>query len=165
MSLSSETLRNMYYNLTSEEKSRMMRLGCDTNNDGSIQFNEYKSYMDLMKYAQERANKYICNYKPSIPISILKTDLQRNLEKEKGVNAFEEQQIYFNQAFNIANNWKNGSNSNTVTHTDKTCDGNTNTTNATFHEREQGSDDNLNYGELVDFFHMFRFLKNRKLLS
>ena len=76
MSLSSETLHNMYYNLTAQEKSKMMRLGCDTNNDGTIQFNEFKSYMDLMKYAQERANKYICNYKPSIPIAILKTDLQ-----------------------------------------------------------------------------------------
>ena len=165
MSLSSETLRNMYYNLTDKEKSRMMRLGCDTNNDGTIQFNEFKSYMDLMKYAQERANKYICSYKPSIPIAILKTDLQRNLEKEKGVKEFEDQLIYFNQAFNIANNWKNSGNSNTVNYTNKTCDGNSNTTSVAFHDREQGDDDNLNYGELVDFFHMFRFLKNRKLLS
>ena len=29
-----------------------------------------------------------------------------------------------------------------------------NTTSTTFHDREQGSDDNLKYGELVDFLHV-----------
>ena len=44
-------------------------------------FIEFKSYMDLMKYAQERANKYICGYKPGIPIQFLKHEKFRKRKR------------------------------------------------------------------------------------
>ena len=132
-------LQQLYTDSINKERSMLERLA-DKNNDGNVSYTEFKDFMNCYPYAQKKAKNYINDYNNIItsPIALTKEKLRLCVIDEKGINKFTEQEQAFNDAFEVANHYKTAE------------DG----------SRIEGIDDNLNYGELVDFFALFRFCKD-----
>ena len=141
---SNDYIKLMYNELSSREKNIILHLKGDENNDGHVSYNEFKNFMNLADYGQKRAVKFMKAHNLSTPLKLKKKTLHDYLKNEKG-SGFDNQEGAFNQAWNIANVYSS--------HQECNNDG-----CVTF--RSLGVDEELNYGELTDFFHVFRYIKD-----
>ena len=148
MPLPTQYMKLLYNDLTTKERDIIKRLKghlyVDDGGDGNdivISFGDFSKYMNFAEYGQKRAVAFMKKYNKTTPLSISKTELSTYLAQEKG-NDWEKQRDAFNNAWNTVDYYKN--------------DVQTPRPGA----RTHGSDNALNFGELTDFFHMFKYLKS-----
>ena len=137
-------IKFMYNELSTREKSIILNLKGDENGDGHVSYVEFKNFMNLADYGQIRAVKFMKLHNLSTPLKLRKLNLHEYLKSEKGTG-FDNQEGAFNQAWNLVN----------VYNSQQDCNG---TNCVSF--RAPGIDEDLNYGELTDFFHVFRYIKD-----
>ena len=108
-----------------------------------LSLNEFSKYLSATNCGQKKANEYLRKNPPVNPFSInvSKQSLESFLQTQKKTR-FDQQSSAFERAWDIVNVFKNNENC-----VNGVC------------ERVRSVDDYLNYGELIDFFTFFKYLK------